>query len=188
MPRKKGTIYNDLSGQRLGKLVVIERDFSKDYPRPYFLCKCDCGEETVICSSSLTRKKKPTRSCGCGAREARTLSEGIANARAVFTSYKASAKNREIPFNISKKDFLELTSQDCFYCGGEPSMIRSEKRSNGPYVYNGVDRVDNERGYSLENCVPCCKFCNRMKRDLGKKEFLEHIKNIYNEQVIWEEE
>ena len=129
MPRKKGTIYNDLSGQRLGKLVVIERDFSKDYPRPYFLCKCDCGEETVICSSSLTRKKKPTRSCGCGAREARTLSEGIANARAVFTSYKASAKNREIPFNISKKDFLELTSQDCFYCGGEPSMIRSEKRS-----------------------------------------------------------
>ena len=63
-----------------------------------------------------------------------------------------------------------------------------DKALNGPYVYNGVDRVDNERGYSLENCVPCCKFCNRMKRDLGKKEFLEHIKNIYNEQVIWEEE
>lgn len=59
----------DLTGQRFGRLVVVERA-STYYPKhkpwysqPLWRCKCDCGEEIVTYGNHL--KKGSTRSCGC---------------------------------------------------------------------------------------------------------------------------
>jgi hypothetical protein len=58
--------FQDLTGQRFGRLVVIER--TEDYVRPngqsqvQWRCKCDCGNITIASTSSLTQGKK---SCGC---------------------------------------------------------------------------------------------------------------------------
>jgi hypothetical protein len=38
--------------------------------------------------------------------------------------------------------------------------------------------VDNTKGYTKENCVPCCKICNRLKSDLTKEEFEEYQKRV----------
>lgn len=59
----------DLTGQRFGKLVVLERDFSKKYSKPHWKCQCDCGNITIVRGSHLTASTKPTRSCGCLAKE-----------------------------------------------------------------------------------------------------------------------
>jgi len=70
----------------------------------------------------------------------------------------------------------KLTTSPCFYCGTPPSQ---RKRSPGQvgehatYVYNGVDRVDNEVGYVAENCVPCCWRCNKAKGSMTQREFLD---------------
>jgi hypothetical protein len=40
---------------------------------------------------------------------------------------------------------------------------------------NGLDRVDNARGYESGNVVPCCDPCNRMKGTLSREAFLEHV-------------
>ena len=57
----------DITGQRFGKLVAIrETEPAKDsYGRPVrcWLCRCDCGRETVVRMKNL--KNKITRSCGC---------------------------------------------------------------------------------------------------------------------------
>ena len=65
------------------------------------------------------------------------------------------------------------------YCGSEPSYkINTNTTDNhGDYMYNGIDRVDNIKGYDLDNCVTCCSLCNWMKRDLTIKEFKEIEKN-----------
>lgn len=61
--------YEDVSGQRFGKLVAIERvdkeKNSKAQRRPsaYWLCECDCGNMTVVELSNL--KRGMTKSCGC---------------------------------------------------------------------------------------------------------------------------
>lgn len=60
-------MMNDLTGQRFGKLVVIERDWSKNHV--YWICECDCGNRKSIKGTSLTRKKEPSRSCGCDQRK-----------------------------------------------------------------------------------------------------------------------
>lgn len=49
---------------------------------------------------------------------------------------------------------------------------------NGVFIYSGIDRVDSAKSYNAENCVPCCKVCNYMKRSLSRSEFLSHIAMI----------
>lgn len=51
----------DYTGERFGKLVVIERKRENKYT--YYLCRCDCGNVKWIFSGSLTNNK--TKSCGC---------------------------------------------------------------------------------------------------------------------------
>lgn len=63
--------FIDLTGRRFGRLVVLER--AENYISPsgnrlsQWLCQCDCGNTTVIVTSSLTRGI--TSSCGCKAVE-----------------------------------------------------------------------------------------------------------------------
>ena len=57
----------DLTGQKFGRLTVIKQ--AKDYIKPNgihqtkWLCKCECGNEKEIATSSL--KSGATKSCGC---------------------------------------------------------------------------------------------------------------------------
>ena len=58
----------DLTGQRFGRLTVVSEAESY-YPQNGFkkrrwLCKCDCGAETIVLQSNLT-PDHGTRSCGC---------------------------------------------------------------------------------------------------------------------------
>lgn len=54
------------SGQRFGKLIIIRGVEAKGYDR-CFLCKCDCGKETISRLSAL--KRKGGSSCGCTRRK-----------------------------------------------------------------------------------------------------------------------
>lgn len=57
----------DLTGQRFGLLVVVERAedriYSNGQHKIYWLCQCDCGNRKIIHSGSL--KSGATTSCGC---------------------------------------------------------------------------------------------------------------------------
>lgn len=56
---------NNLTGQRFGKLVVLEWDEekTKEKKRTYWKCQCDCGNLKSIEAGSL--KNGRTQSCGC---------------------------------------------------------------------------------------------------------------------------
>ena len=59
----------DITGQRFGRLTVLERagsyKTSSDFPTTLALwrCRCDCGTECVVLGQNLRRGQ--TRSCGC---------------------------------------------------------------------------------------------------------------------------
>lgn len=63
--------YIDLTGQKFGKLTVIKRVYNyqcgKNYTGALFLCKCDCGNETIVAGRYLRDGKQ--KSCGCYRRE-----------------------------------------------------------------------------------------------------------------------
>lgn len=53
----------DLSGQKFGRLTVIELAVKAANKRPHWKCLCECGNETVASSNNIVRGV--TRSCGC---------------------------------------------------------------------------------------------------------------------------
>ena len=60
---KKFNRVKDLIGQRFSKLQVIKRVENKNSRMAYWLCKCDCGNETIVRGGHLTTGK--IKSCGC---------------------------------------------------------------------------------------------------------------------------
>ncbi|OGB84459.1 hypothetical protein A3F66_07060 [candidate division TM6 bacterium RIFCSPHIGHO2_12_FULL_32_22] len=91
--------------------------------------------------------------------------------------YKRGSKNRGYSFKLSLKQFSSLIKQNCFYCDSEPQN-KTKFSTNGVLKYNGIDRFNNDIGYILSNCVPCCKYCNYAKRNTDIKTFLDWIYRI----------
>ena len=95
----------------------------------------------------------------------------------IFLRYKNSAEKRGYSFELTKKDFNHLIFQNCHYCQSEP--LGATTYRTGVFKYNGLDRKDNTQGYSLSNCVPCCKRCNRVKQAMDSEDFIELASKIY---------
>ena len=59
-------------------------------------------------------------------------------------------------------------------------VLKEEKYSNSKKVLtNGIDRVDNDKGYVRGNIVPCCTNCNIAKNTFLITEFEEWINRVY---------
>lgn len=169
----------NLVGHKFGRLLVINLSPKRDKRETsYWFCKCDCGNLKEICRSDFLNKN--TQSCGCIRTEYLQSKKNIDCAfQKLLYTYKKNAKARGLEFNLSESEFRTLTKQNCFYCNSFPSSkLQRGNKNEYNYIYNGIDRVDNTKGYSICNCVPCCKKCNRMKMDFSKKDFLEQIAKI----------
>lgn len=66
-----------------------------------------------------------------------------------FWKAKADAETRGLVFSLSKEEFLALRKEVCYYCSEPLSPAGS-----------GLDRIDNSKGYFLDNVVPACGRCN----------------------------
>lgn len=56
--------YKDMVGLRFGKIVIIKFSHINDKTRmAYWVGKCDCGGEKIVCGNSL--RMGTTKSCGC---------------------------------------------------------------------------------------------------------------------------
>jgi len=171
----------NLVGSRFGKLVVLEEatpfTYESGYKETTWLCKCDCGKTDVVRAKCLL--KGSAASCGCSAINVIKFLGNEASLRALYQDYIGGARQRALVFDLTLEDFRVLTSQNCRYCGAEPSKrSRARKGTKIPYIYNGVDRIDNEFGYTKENSAPCCSICNRMKFKFSVEEFIEHARRI----------
>lgn len=176
----------DLIGFRKGRLTVTDFSHSHEQPsgqkRAMWKVVCDCGVEKVISTSNLTHGN--TVSCGCKLREGNHRKDhGEASFNHKYGAYEARARThkKKLAFDLTKDEFRTLVSAPCHYCGVVDSCnAKAKPTSNGAFASNGIDRLDSSVGYVLSNCVPCCKTCNLMKRDLPYAQFFEHLKRILN--------
>lgn len=170
MSKKKETIT-------FGKVKLIKK-LDKGYKAPngqvrsMSLFQCYCGKKFEFVNSFLKKQKTP--SCGCAGQA--TIESAT---KEFYRHYFHSAKDREIDFNLTLGDFKKLINKSCYYCKSAPRK-RFSKYSYLDFKASGVDRVDNEKGYSLKNCVACCPTCNTMKNTLTHSEFISHIEKIAN--------
>ena len=103
-----------------------------------------------------------------------------------FQGYKSNAKKRNIKFDLNFDQFKNIVKQNCYYCDELPSNIFHTFGGNHnevrKAVYSGIDRIDSCKGYTIDNCVPCCFHCNIAKLDYSQEQFLQWIKKIYTQQ------
>lgn len=97
----------------------------------------------------------------------------------VISTYKRRAKNRSLTFNLPSDEIDALLNGHCHYCGKTPGNICKHGKGNGVFVYNGIDRKNNDIGYESENCVSCCGLCNMSKRHQCYEDFLNWVAKVY---------
>ncbi len=175
--------FVDLTGQKFNNLTVI-RYLGKDNTKNnMYECQCDCGNKIHLQGSDVKTGK--VKACGC-----RQFGKQIQDAKALgneplyknlFAQYKQPGK-RDYEFHLEFDDFRKLVDQPCHYCGAEPTNVMKDKRSYGERMikYNGLDRINNDIGYTKENVVPCCRSCNISKHTYSIEFFEEQTINRYN--------
>lgn len=90
-----------------------------------------------------------------------------------YRFYQKRAESKGTILDFTEEEFNEFTKQPCFYCGGYSNSKKYEDQ------FCGIDRVDSNKGYSKDNCVPCCHTCNVMKMGLDVYDFLDKVENIH---------
>ena len=159
-------------GDKYGRLTIIEILGDR-----WFRCLCDCRNQKDVFGTNLRRTVVHTRSCGCLRTDG--IGEGNANFNRLYKTYRRAAEDRGYKFSLTSVQFKEFTQQNCNYCGAPPNRAyKVTGASNGDYVYNGIDRVDNTKGYDMNNCVTCCKTCNIAKSDMTVSEFRDWLDQV----------
>lgn len=91
--------------------------------------------------------------------------------------YKRRAARKGLVVTITDDQFIALVTSPCFYCG-KPHTEETRKVHKERIHMLTVDRKDSDQGYTLDNCVSCCKVCNTSKMDLGFELWVDHMKKI----------
>ena len=182
---KMGNPIIGLEGKKFGRLTVTGLADVK--PRAWE-CVCSCGNRKNVTANNL--KNESIRSCGCLSFDVKSrfrTPKGESGFKSVRYNYRSNARVRGHIFDLTDEELRNLTLSDCHYCSDPPSQCAvhsdnghtSEKaREHGKYIYNGLDRVDNDKGYVIGNVVPCCKTCNFAKAKIPYEDFINYLKRV----------
>jgi hypothetical protein len=79
-----------------------------------------------------------------------------------FLRGRTSALRRKKDFTLTEEQYVQIIDAPCYYC--------NESIANETGL--GLDRKDNDRGYHLDNVLPCCVRCNRIRhKTMDPEEF-----------------
>lgn len=184
--------YENIIGRKYGLLTVVDeiQKVIKGVKRYYVKCICDCGNETLVEKAKV--KCGETSSCGCVQREMRkgfgkrvSKELGEAAFNETYGQYKKGARARGYAFDLTKEQFREISTRPCIYCGEALTQEKVKRDANGTFKYTGIDRYDNTKGYTLDNAVPCCCKCNRIKTDMSIEEMEHRLTKIVARKDFW---
>ena len=149
----------DLTGQRFGRLTVIERA-GKDYiGQAMWRCRCDCGNVTVVAGGNL--RTGNTKSCGCygheltiGGYRSRTHG-GTCDGGKRTRLYRIWRAMKTRCYNLNAQNYKDYGGRGITIC---PEWLhdfvafRDWALSHGYRDDLSIDRIDNDKGYSPDNC------------------------------------
>ena len=133
--------------------------------------KCSrCGGESIVRSDKITSNTYTPQSCThCINNLLQEIADNKYGENRAFKqrlhSIQGNAKGRGLNISLTEEQIKDLLKQDCYYCGQHNA--------------NGIDRIDSNGDYTIDNVVPCCGVCNVMKNKFSLNVFLDKINKIY---------
>ena len=151
----------DLTGQPFGRLIVI-REYGRDkHGNVLWLCRClgkngdDCGKEVVVTTNNLRRGH--TKSCGCLSRERlseRNTTHGCTH-EPWYTTYEGMMRrcgHWEGASECESRLYRDRGITVCELWRNSPRAFGDWLLAHGWHKGLQIDRIDNNKGYSPENC------------------------------------
>jgi hypothetical protein len=143
---------SDITGQKFGKLTVLGRDYSYQSPKhTKWFCKCECGNIKSIFRNSLISGR--TQSCGCQMYKGKNginKTHGMSNTR-IYHEW-ASMKKRCLPNTHDSKQYHDRGISVCDEWKKDFVSFYNWSMENGYNDSLTIDRIDNNKGYSPQNC------------------------------------
>lgn len=161
--------FIDLTGQRFGRLVVVER--GENYVSPQgvkfarWKCKCECGNETTVLGLSLRQGK--TQSCGC------QIGGHKVNCYKEYDNYVVGITNENIEFKIDKSDYDKI--KDYCWISHDKGYIHTRMGNKmvnlHRFVMNAPDDmfVDHINGDKTDNRKCNLRLCTNSQNQMNAK-------------------
>lgn len=126
---------------KFGKYTVLEcSHVSKNGHRKY-LCRCDCGKEKIVFGSNLIRGH--STSCGCA-----KIKHGLEKTR-VYSAWREMMRRC---YNTKSNTYERYGNRGITVCDEWHDINNFLKDMGQPQKGQSIDRIDNDKGYSKENC------------------------------------
>lgn len=143
------TVIKNLIGERYGYLEVIERSSNTKAGKARWKCVCDCGNETIVASSDLISGH--TQSCGCKKYESKNRVHGMTKT----DIHKKWSSMLQRCYDKNHKSYLRYGAFGVKVCDewrNDFISFMNWSYSNGYKESLSLDRIDNSKGYSPDNC------------------------------------
>lgn len=157
----------DITGQRFGRLTVIEKLPPRKGGGSDWLCRCDCGKETKAIGSNL--RKGDTTSCGCAAKEwaakmganseyikiraEKALVHGHKRKSGMSPEYRTWLNIKRRCYDKGCKDYENWGGRGIAVCERWIDSFENFLADMGPRPERlTIDRKDPNKDYSPDNC------------------------------------
>lgn len=143
-------------GHKFGRLTPIRKDGHNKYGDALWECVCDCGKHSSVRTTDLLRGR--TTSCGCYARDVCIRRSTKHNGSHRGNQEKLYRIWNDMKRRCSKKnraDYERYGGRGISVCDDWESsyeIFRDWALSNGYSDGLSIDRIDNDKGYSPDNC------------------------------------
>lgn len=169
----------EIIGKRYGRLLVIELAGVDEEQKALAKCICDCGTSTVVRIGNLKNK---TKSCGCFRKESNKARGSKDISDLATTSVWNSCKRKHVTELTFEQVKTLIFTKKCFYCErsiDEVGTVYRRPLDDGREIKRlGIDRVDNTKGYLVNNVVVCCTQCNSIKKAYSINSLLSILPNM----------
>lgn len=151
----------DITGQRFGRLVVIERAGTNKRKCATWRCVCDCGVEIVTLGVNL--RSGSSKSCGCGKRDAARyvnemyLTSHKGSGTRLYNIWACMIQRCHNPKHTAYRYYGKRGITVCDEWRNDFQAFYEWAMANGydgnlPRAKCTIDRIDNDKGYSPDNC------------------------------------
>lgn len=142
----------DLTGQQFGRLTAIKRVGNGKHGESRWLFKCSCGNMHIAYGRSV--RSGNTQSCGCLNRERllkRLTKHGLSKTR-IYSIFQGMYQRC---YDKNNKHFKDYGARGINICDEWLSGFKNFydwAMNNGYTDQLSIDRIDNNKGYSPNNC------------------------------------
>lgn len=137
---------SDITGKKYGKLTVVSQAGKNGEGRKKWLCECECGGSGIYYKNNLDNGRSH---CGCDANRTPNLKHGMRKHR-LYPTWASMVNRCSNPNCADYKDYGARGISVCDEWVNDPAKFISDMgdRPSGC----SLDRIDNNKGYSKENC------------------------------------